>query len=376
MAKKAKRKKTNSFSWNNRFLSRLFKLSFIIVLLLIVLIPTANIVKKSILKFNHPGFENIGEPLTSNPTGQAPFLSRQLAQDSTKSVEGANTQVMQYYLVNDQEVINHFNALNAYRAEHNLAPVVPSKTLTIAGQWKADDMNKNNYFNHVDSLGRDPFQMMATFGYNYNTGKGENIYEGSMSTFGGNGQHVVDAFKASSGHNAVMLGSYTAVGIGRSYKADSDLYIWTEEFGQYLDIPVNYVTTLPISTPTLTVTPTPTPICNITGKFECAGTQPRICIKDKTGLIRWSPGTDCSKVGAGYTCVAGGSTYSTSSYCKPPCAITGKFECSGTLPRICIKDRNTGLIRWSNGVDCSTLGNYHCVSGTSVSSTKSYCAYN
>jgi hypothetical protein len=115
-------------------------------------------------------------------------------------------------------------------------------------------------------------------------------------------------------------------------------------------------TPTPYKTPTPTLykslpTPTPKPTCTITGRFVCNGTQPRICIKDSTGAIRWSNGVNCATLGATYICVAGGSTYSSSSYCKnnaPDCVAAGG---------VCNYAGCTGTETVKTGYSCDKEGN-------------------
>ena len=66
------------------------------------------------------------------------------------------------------------------------------------------------------------------------------------------------------------------------------------------------------------VTTTP-PACSVTGQFVCNGTQPRVCVNDSSvaGGARWSPAADCTtSLGAGATCVAGGTSYAANAHCK------------------------------------------------------------
>ena len=128
----------------------------------------------------------------------------------------------------DAEESAFLNLINNYRQTNGLAPLKLNTTLTTASKWMSQDMASKNYFSHTDSLGRDPFQRMAAFGYTANTSKGENIAAGYQTATA-----VFDAWKASAGHNANMLSSsYTVIGIGRAYDARSTYgWYWTTDFG-------------------------------------------------------------------------------------------------------------------------------------------------
>jgi uncharacterized protein YkwD len=139
--------------------------------------------------------------------------------------------------------------INQYRQQNGLGTLSIDTSLQDAAEWMSTDMGVNNYFSHTDSLGRDPFQRMNAFGYNYNTWKGENIAAGTASA-----QAVFDLWKASSGHNANMLNSnYKVMGIARDDTIGSGYgWYWTNDFGGYV----------PPATPSPTPSPSPSPTPN------------------------------------------------------------------------------------------------------------------
>jgi len=124
------------------------------------------------------------------------------------------------------------------------------------------DMAEKDYFSHTDSLGRDPFQRMADFGYNYNTWKGENLAAGSDTP-----QMTFQLWRDSPGHNANMLNAnFVVVGLAKAYGPDSAYgWYWAAEFGGYDDgggpppTPEPSPTSTPEPTPTLEPSPTSTP---------------------------------------------------------------------------------------------------------------------
>ena len=141
--------------------------------------------------------------------------------------------------------------INQYRQQNGLNTLTIDTSLQNAAEWMSTDMGVNNYFNHTDSLGRDPFVRMNAFGYNYNTWKGENIAAGTSSA-----QVAFDLWKGSASHNANMLNpNYTVMGIARDDTPGSDYgWYWTNDFGGYL---VTGTPTPPPATPSPAPSPAP-----------------------------------------------------------------------------------------------------------------------
>jgi uncharacterized protein YkwD len=117
--------------------------------------------------------------------------------------------------------------LNNLRAQNGLAALTLSPLLIESSQWMSTDMATNNYFDHTDSLGRDPFTRMTAFGYDSND-EGENIAAGNSDA-----QSTYTQWVNSAPHLANMLdSSYTQIGVGRAYSADSTYgWYWTTDFG-------------------------------------------------------------------------------------------------------------------------------------------------
>ncbi|MEI7554946.1 CAP domain-containing protein [Candidatus Chlorohelix sp.] len=126
----------------------------------------------------------------------------------------------------DTEEQAFLGIINQYRATNGKGALSINQKLTDASRWMSSDMGAKNYFNHTDSLGRDPFKRMSDFGYTYHSAA-ENIAAGYEAA-----QDVFIGWKNSPGHNTNMLGNYTEIGIGRVYTASS-LYkwYWTTDFG-------------------------------------------------------------------------------------------------------------------------------------------------
>ncbi len=134
----------------------------------------------------------------------------------------------------DSEEAQVVDLINQYRVANGVGALAVNGTLTSVAQWKSQDMAVNNYFSHTDSLGRDPFVLMNSFGYTYNTWKGENLAAGVSGA-----QAAFDLWQGSPGHNANMLSAnYTVIGISRAYSESSTFgWYWSTEFGGQGDPP-------------------------------------------------------------------------------------------------------------------------------------------
>ena len=166
--------------------------------------------------------------------------------------------------VQDGEEQAFVTLINNFRAQNGLGALSLNTQLNNAADWMSVDMGANNYFSHTDSLGRDPFQRMADFGYNYNTWKGENLVAGAETA-----QAAFDLWKGSAGHKANMLNpNFTVMGIARVYVNPGECpppspanpdpkgygWYWTNDFGGQGSAPPP-----PAPTPAPTTPPPPPP---------------------------------------------------------------------------------------------------------------------
>ncbi len=136
--------------------------------------------------------------------------------------------------------------INDYRAANGLGSLSLNTWLGDSSRWMSNDMASKNYWPdatycaqfgqgaHCDSLGRDPFQRMADFGYTYNTWKGENLAAGADTA-----QGAFELWRNSPGHNANMLrAEFTVIGIARAYGPGTTYgWYWTTDFGGQGDPP-------------------------------------------------------------------------------------------------------------------------------------------
>ena len=132
----------------------------------------------------------------------------------------------------DTEEREFLRLINNYRASNGLPALVNSRVLSAAANWMSTDMANKNYFNHTDSLGRDPFVRMSALGYGFNTWRGENIAAGRASA-----AEAFDQWRNSPGHDANMRQTnFKVIGIARAYAAGSTYkWYWTTDFGGFVD---------------------------------------------------------------------------------------------------------------------------------------------
>ncbi|WP_040984626.1 CAP domain-containing protein [Oceanobacillus jeddahense] len=118
----------------------------------------------------------------------------------------------------EQEVVD---LTNQEREKEGLAPLELDTELSGVAREKSKDMQENNYFDHNSPNHGSPFDMMQSFGIDYNTA-GENIAQGQQSP-----EEVVDAWMNSQGHREnIMNGDFTHIGIGHV----EDGNYWTQMF--------------------------------------------------------------------------------------------------------------------------------------------------
>jgi uncharacterized protein YkwD len=140
--------------------------------------------------------------------------------------------------------------LNDYRVAHGLQPLLLSDALCLSADRHSSDMGTYRFFSHrtgwddatkdaIPGLGSDwfpkgywPWDRMRHSGYDFYTSMGENIAAGYLTA-----QSVFNGFKASPGHNQLMLSSsYRAVGVSLVKLEGSQYYTyWTVDFGGYVD---------------------------------------------------------------------------------------------------------------------------------------------
>ena len=111
----------------------------------------------------------------------------------------------------------------------NLPALKENEKLNAAAKAKADDMFKNQYFEHISPSGIGPGDLATTYGYEYIT-EGENLILGNFTSE----KEVVQDWMNSPGHRANILNNrFTEIGVAMvkgTYKGQT-AWIGVQEFG-------------------------------------------------------------------------------------------------------------------------------------------------
>ena len=120
----------------------------------------------------------------------------------------------------DPAELEALRLINAYRAEHGLAPLVLSQTLTVAAERHSASMGDHDYSDH------ELISEQVAWWENIAAG-----HEGAAATF--------RQWQESPLHVANMLrANYAAIGIGRTYHPDAQYgWYWTTDFAGIPDVP-------------------------------------------------------------------------------------------------------------------------------------------
>jgi uncharacterized protein YkwD len=120
--------------------------------------------------------------------------------------------------------------VNEFRAQNGKTKLNVNAALSQAAEEHSEDMAFNDFFSHTGSDGSQVGARVSEEGYDGRS-VGENIAAGQSTP-----QKVFNAWKASPGHNANMLGSWEDIGVGYEY-LDNDTgsvnyhHYWTANFG-------------------------------------------------------------------------------------------------------------------------------------------------
>lgn len=127
-------------------------------------------------------------------------------------------------------VSNIFDETNKRRVAEGLPALSYNSMLAEAALYKAEDMFKNQYFEHNSPAGKTPKDFVEKTGYEYLT-IGENLALGIFD----NEADLVDAWMNSPGHRANILGSqFSEIGISAKkglYKGE-EVWMSVQEFGK------------------------------------------------------------------------------------------------------------------------------------------------
>jgi uncharacterized protein YkwD len=130
----------------------------------------------------------------------------------------------------DSEEQAFVTIINDYRAQNSLGPLTPCISLNRAAQGHSEDMRDQNYFDHTNLAGDDPFDRMCNACFDLacgtQTAMGENIAAGNSDA-----QATFEQWRTSPGHNANMLNSsFNYIGIGRATGGGQYGTYWTNVF--------------------------------------------------------------------------------------------------------------------------------------------------
>jgi uncharacterized YkwD family protein len=110
--------------------------------------------------------------------------------------------------------------VNQERAKHGLRALQHRADVKNVAQKKAEDLINSNYFSHTSPNYGSPFQMLKTFGINYQAA-GENIAKGQKTP-----QEVMNAWMNSPGHRAnILKPEYDTIGVGFYHGAWVQMFI-------------------------------------------------------------------------------------------------------------------------------------------------------
>ncbi len=117
--------------------------------------------------------------------------------------------------------------VNLERQNEGLKPLTLDPTLNSLAQEKAEDMVKNNYFDHTSPTYGSPFDMMKQYGINFSAA-GENIAFGQITS-----NDVMDSWMNSKGHRENILNkNFENIGIGMTQDSNGRKY-WVQMFATY-----------------------------------------------------------------------------------------------------------------------------------------------
>lgn len=173
------------------------------------------------------GVESVAAPAPGNPVAEGNGTNANDAAPS-ENLETAPRSGRRATF-QDAEEIEMLRLINEHRATHGVGPLKIQHELVTTARWHAADMATKSYLSHNDSLGRDPFERMDSFGFPAGSYRGENIACGN-----GGAARTFKQWLHSRGHNANMLSPrYNRIGIARSYDADSRFgWYWATDFGR------------------------------------------------------------------------------------------------------------------------------------------------
>ena|SRR3989344_3024443 len=199
------------------------KYKAIILIVLILALALVFIFQGGVVKlYNYFGI-NLQKPDTTDIGNVIKEIAREVLTSSPLNVGGKENQVI---LVKEKVLAQ----TNVQRYNNGmLFPLTENAKLSAAAEVKAEDMLKNEYFEHVSPSGVTSGQLVKSFGYEYLV-TGENLIRGNFS---GEVEMVQD-WMNSPGHRENILNTkFTEIGVAvakGTYKGQT-VWVGVQEFG-------------------------------------------------------------------------------------------------------------------------------------------------
>lgn len=199
------------------------KYKVIILIVLILALALVFMFQDNVMKvYNYFGID-LHKPDTTELGNIISQVAREVITSSPLNIGGKENQVI---LVAEKIVAQ----TNIQRYNNGmLPPLLVNAKLSAVAQAKAQDMFKNQYFEHVSPLGVTAGQLVKSFGYEYLI-IGENLILGNFP----NEKELVQLWMDSPGHRANILNDkFTEIGVAvvrGTYKGQT-AWISVQEFG-------------------------------------------------------------------------------------------------------------------------------------------------
>jgi len=195
---------------------------FIIFILLVIVLGVGFWFKEDIEKLSKSFNTSIQEFRIIDVGSVVSEIGKEVLTSSPLNVGGESNEVV---LLKSKIV----SETNAQRTANGLPKFIENKQLESAASIKANDMFKNQYFEHISPTGINPGILVENSGYEYIV-TGENLILGNFE----NEAEVVQDWMNSPGHRANILNtSYTEIGVSiikGVYKGET-VWISVQEFG-------------------------------------------------------------------------------------------------------------------------------------------------
>ncbi len=200
------------------------KILYIIILVLVLLAFWAGAYfKDSILNFYHGAAKNVEQFQKTDLSKTINQVANQILAPGPLNIGGqANSAVLTKAKIIAQTNIQRFD-------NGQLPPLLENAKLDAAAMAKAQDLFKNQYFEHISPSGVDPGTLVKNYGYDYIV-SGENLILGNFKSEA----EVVQDWMNSPGHRANILNKrFVDIGVAivkGTYKGET-VWIGVQEFG-------------------------------------------------------------------------------------------------------------------------------------------------